>query len=122
MRPETSSTPITARQSFTWAAGGAFLVRHITVDHPDFPNAVAVLGLDTYYYFDSRGVVRTFKMNLKEGAWTLQREDPDFWQRFIGNFGPDGNTIAGRWEMSHDRGVTWKHDFEMAYTKVVTSE
>jgi hypothetical protein len=33
----------------------------------------------------------------------------------------DGETIAGHWEICHD-GKTWEHNFDLTYTKSVTTE
>jgi hypothetical protein len=117
LRPDTSSDPIAARQRFEWILGGQFVRLHWTIEHPDFPDAMVIMRADAYHYFDSRGVARNYRMSLADGVWTLQREDPDFWQRFTGRFGADGTTITGDWEMSHDNGATWRHDFTMTYRK-----
>jgi hypothetical protein len=69
-----------------------------------------------YHYYDSRGVTRTYHMRLGSGTWSFWREDPDFYQRFTGEFGADGTRINARFEMSHDQGQTWKHDFDMTFT------
>ena len=116
------------RTSFSWLDGRRFLVQRWTVDIPDAPDGIAVIGLDAeggglvQHYFDSRGIARVYRMTLRDGVWKLWRTDPDFSQRFIGRIGPDGDTIAGAWETGPpDAGpedATFTHDFDLAYTKV----
>jgi hypothetical protein len=105
---------------------GAFVVQRLTIDHPDFPEWLVVIGAEadadggyTYHYYDSRGVARPFHMRLDGGTWSFWREGADFYQRFIGEFSPDGTRINARFEMSHDQGQTWKHDFDMTFRKVL---
>jgi hypothetical protein len=88
-----------------------------TYDHPDFPNALALLHADALHYFDTRGVTRTFALTFSTSGWTLLRQDPDFWQRCaVTRVGPGAMTGTG--ENSHDGGVTWEHDFDITYTRV----
>jgi hypothetical protein len=61
-------------------------------------------------------------MDLEDGEWSLIRTTADFTplnfaQRFTARFSDDLSTIRGEWESSSD-GTTWKHDFELIYTKV----
>jgi hypothetical protein len=69
----------------------------------------------TALYHDERGVCRLFAMTFDGSRWTLNREDPDMFQRFIADIGPDH--IAGRWEASDDRGATWRKDFDLVFTR-----
>lgn len=115
-RPETSADPIPAQQRVEWIAGNKFLLQHLTVAHPDFPESVAILAPDHFHYFDSRGVSRVYAMTLTARQWRLWRADSDFWQRFTAEL--DGPHMLGAWEMSHDSGATWQHDFDMRYTKI----
>jgi len=111
--------------SFEWLTGRRFLVQRWEIDVPDAPDGIAVIGFDTedgplvQHYFDSRGVARVYTMTFTNGRWTLERiaTAPDFSQRFTGTFGPDGDTIDGVWELSHDRGATWETDFSLTYTR-----
>ncbi len=107
-----------ARSVFEWALDGRFLVERAEVSLPAAPDSVSLIGIDpggeafSQHYFDSRGVVRVYAMTFDDGVWTLLRNSPDFsplnfWQRFTGTFGADGDTIDGRWEISHDEGSTW---------------
>ena len=98
----------------------------LDVDHPDAPDGIAVIGADpvtgayVQHYFDSRGVARDYAMGLTAGVGTLERfaEHPDFSQRFVGRFSPDGDSILGRWERSMDLGATWSPDFDLVYGRM----
>jgi hypothetical protein len=113
-----------ARASFEWLSGRTFLIERSTVDLPDAPDGIAIIGggdePDAFrqYYFDSRGVHRIYEMTLDDGVWKLWRDAPDpFPQRFTGTFSEDGRTITGRWEKAED-GSNWETDFELTYRKV----
>ena len=118
---------LTGWAGFEWIEGGGFLVQRSTTEREEFPNTLAVIGPDEegegylMHYFDARGVSRIYTMNLDGRSWTLSREPSgprsDFWQRWIGEFSEDGNTIEGRWETSDD-GSDWKLDFHLTYTRI----
>jgi hypothetical protein len=118
--PVDASMVVRGRANFEWLDGGRFVVERWTVEHPDFPDGIAILGEGeagfAQHYFDSRGVARVYAMSLTDEAWELSRDHPGFSQRFIGTFSDDGATIAGRWEKSTD-GSSWELDFELKYTK-----
>ena len=42
----------------------------------------------TALYHDERGVCRVFDMTFDDSKWTLSREDPDMFQRFIADVQP----------------------------------
>ncbi len=118
-----------ARSVFEWALDGRFLVQRTEISIPEAPDSISIMGADpggealSQHYFDSRGVVRIYAMTFEDGVWTLRRDSPDFsdlnfWQRYSGTFGEDGDTIDGRWEISHDEGTTWEKDFDLVYTRV----
>jgi hypothetical protein len=114
--------------TFEWLPGETFLIERWEVPIPEAPDGIAIIGADPksegnflQHYFDSRGVVRVYKMSIEGGVWKLWRDEPDFSpldfaQRFTGTFSVDGNTIEGRWEICHD-GKTWEHDFDLTYTR-----
>ena len=117
-----------ATVSFEWMPGGRFLIERWEISVPEAPDGIAIIGADPerqgnylQHYFDSRGVARVYNMSLEDGVWKLWRDQPDFSpldfsQRFTGNLGEGGNTIAGAWEICRD-GKTWEHDFDLTYTK-----
>jgi len=115
--PRDPTIEIRGRSVFEWLDGGTFLVLRWSIEPDEFPNGIAILGPDAMHYFDSRGVARVYEMSLRDGVWKLYRPSPDWSQRFIGELGEDGRTIAGRWERCDD-GSTWELDFHLTYTKV----
>jgi hypothetical protein len=72
-------------------------------------------GAYTALYHDERGVCRVFAMTFDDSHWILARDDPDMFQRFIADVGPD--RIAGRWEASEDHGSTWRKDFDLIFER-----
>lgn len=82
---------------------------------------VLVLGRsdarDTYsaLYHDERGVCRVYDMTFDDSSWTLVREDPDMFQRFVARLEPD--RMLGRWEASEDHGRTWRKDFDLVFER-----
>jgi hypothetical protein len=121
--------PVTlrGRTTFEWLEGGFFLIQRWSVEHPDAPDGIAVIGaagadMFTQQYFDSRGVHRVYEMSLTDGGvWKLWREAPGFAQRFTGRLSGvgegSGATIEGVWEKSAD-GSLWARDFNMTYRKI----
>jgi hypothetical protein len=65
--------PGEARVSFEWLEGRAFLIERWTVDLPEAPDGIAIIGEGDeperfrQYYFDSRGVHRIYEMSLDAG-------------------------------------------------------
>jgi hypothetical protein len=107
---------------------GGFLVMRSETDHPDFPDAVSVIG-DTgglrMHYFDDRGVHRIYEvqLNAESFSYSLIRRgsgtefaagDPGFWQRFTGRFADNGNRIDGMAQMSKDN-VVWEDDLGITF-------
>jgi hypothetical protein len=119
-----SETPH-ALSTFSWLEGHRFLIQRWSVEHPDAPDGIAIIGRGprpasyVQHYFDSRGVSRVYEMGFDGAQWTLERfaEHPDFSQRFIGSFNESGDTIEGAWEISRDGGSTWTIDFHLTYAK-----
>jgi hypothetical protein len=121
--PGGPSWPGEAWVSFEWLEGRTFLIERWTVDLPEAPDGIAIIGAgdgpETFrqHYFDSRGVHRIYEMTLDGGVWKLWRDAPDpFPQRFTGSFDDDGKTINGRWEKAED-GSDWTTDFDLTYRK-----
>jgi hypothetical protein len=116
--------PVTVlgRTTFEWLEGGFFLIQRWTIEHPDAPDGIAVIGTasgETFSqrYFDSRGVHRTYEMSLNDGVWRLWRDSPGFAQRFAGRLCEDSATFEGAWEKSQD-GSHWEHDFDLTYRRI----
>ena len=78
---------------------------------------MALLSDDRYHYFDVRGIVRVFDLDIDEDGWSMIRLDEDFSQRYAARFrGPDVIDITG--EFSRDTGATWQADFTMHSQRV----
>jgi hypothetical protein len=116
------------RAVFEWALDRQFVLQRSQADHPDAPDGLTIIAAEddgesyVHHYFDSRGVVRVYRMTFRDGLWTLARETPDFtpldfFQRYTGTFSADGRSITGRWELSRD-GSTWDPDFALDYVRV----
>ena len=111
------------RSTFEWLEGGFFLIQRFSIDQPNAPSGIAIIGTgpepDTFtqHYYDSRGVTRSYEMTLDDGVWRLERAAPGFWQRYTGVISSDGATITGAWESSAD-GREWNHDFTLTYIAV----
>ncbi|OLZ52751.1 hypothetical protein [Amycolatopsis keratiniphila] len=104
--------------------GDAFVVLRWTMGGEDGQAAsemVLVLGRSdtrdayTALYHDERGVCRVFAMDFDGTEWTLSREDPDMFQRFVAEVEPD--RITGRWEASEDQGATWRKDYDLVFAR-----
>ena len=109
--------PVTGQQRYERVLDGAFVLQRWTYDHPDFPDAMALMSEDQYHYFDVRGIVRVFDLEVDEGGWSMVRLDEDFSQRFTARFrGPNVMDTTG--EVSHDAGVTWQPDFTMTLQRI----
>lgn len=66
-------------------------------------------------YHDPRPTSRVFDMTFGDGAWTMERADPDFHQRFVSTVEP--GRIAGHWDASEDQGRTWRKDFDLVFAR-----
>jgi hypothetical protein len=121
--PQLPPSDVRGRVAFEWGPGEAFLIQRWEVPIPEAPDGVAIVAVDEdsgrliQHYFDSRGVVRQYEMDLEDGVWSLERLAPGFSQRFSGQFNAAGDTIEGAWELCED-GSSWKHDFDLIYRKL----
>jgi hypothetical protein len=122
--------------SIEWLEGHRFLILRSRNDHPDFPDAISIIGFTDVdrvdargdgssgdsksrlrmHYFDSRGVFRVFEMNVDAKAWRLSRDAPGFSQRFTGSFDDGANTIVGTWQLCEDD-VHWNDDLQIVYRR-----
>ena len=117
-----------------WLEGERFLMHRARTDHPDFPDALSVIGHMDHdrvdgahkeisatgtlrmHYFDSRGVFRTCEASMDDTAWRWWRNAPGFSQRFVGVLSADGNTIAGQAQLCRDD-VHWADDLKITYRR-----
>jgi hypothetical protein len=115
--------PGEARSTIEWHDSRAHLVQRSTVELPDAPDGISIMGCDaangTYFqlYSDDRGVCRVYEMSIGDGEWRLWRRGDPFPQRFTARFEDDGNTIVGRWEKAPD-GRRYETDFDLIYRRI----
>jgi hypothetical protein len=122
--------------SVEWLEGERFLIVRSRTDHPDFPDAISIIGdmerdrVDEkgeapsggeasswgMHYFDSRGVFRAYETNVADDAWHWWREVAGFSQRFTGRFADGGNTIIGLSQLRRDD-VHWADDLAITYRR-----
>jgi hypothetical protein len=118
-----------------WLEGQRFLIHRGRTEHPDFPDAISIIGFTerdridntasvagksqlTLHYFDSRGVFRVYDASIDARSWQYWRHAPRFSQRFTGTFAHDGDVIAGKSQLCEDD-VHWKDDLEITYRRQV---
>jgi hypothetical protein len=118
-----------------WLEGRQFLILRSRNDHPDFPDAVSIIGFTgadrvgahddesapkasrlCMHYFDSRGVFRVYEANIDADTWRLWRDAPGFSQRFEGRFADGGDTVVGLWRLCEDD-ANWKDDLRITYRR-----
>ena len=117
MRHVAMDQPVAGQQRYERVLGQAFVLLHWTFEHPDFPDALALLDDRSFHYFDVRGVTRVFEFEIDERGWAMTRRDDDFWQRSAATF-VDPRTMQGSGENSHDAGATWQHDYTITYSRI----
>ena len=120
--PSGEPWPGQARTSFEWHESGAHLIGRSTIEMPEAPDSISIIGCDaangTYYqlYADERGVCRVYGMSIGAGEWKLWRQGDPFAQRFSASFEDGGETIVGRWEVARDGGE-FEIDFDLFYRR-----
>ena len=78
--PDGPPWPGEARATIEWHDSGAHLVGRSTVEMPEAPDSISIMGCDaangTYFqlYSDERGVCRVYEMSIGDGEWKLWRE------------------------------------------------
>jgi hypothetical protein len=119
--PLLPGTVVHGRAVFEWLADQQFLTLRSHHEHPDIPDALAVIGIldgaPGMHYFDPRGVHRVFAVELSAGTWRYWNDTPGFAQRFTGALSSDGQAIVGRGELSRD-GVRWDDDLAITYRRI----
>jgi hypothetical protein len=118
-------TVIRGRSMFEWWGDRAFVLHHSTLDHPDFPDSISVVGATqpdgglAQHYFDTRGVHRLFDMTFERGVWTMDRkavDAKDFDQRVHWTLSADGKTIAVETEARDSETHQMRPDLSAVYT------
>lgn len=118
-----------------WLEGEHFLIVRSRNDHPDFPDAISIIGemerdrVESgrgsgaspqsswrMHYFDSRGVSRVYETRITDEAWEWWRDAAGFSQRFTGRFADEGDTIVGESQLCKDD-VHWTDDLAITYRR-----
>lgn len=112
--------PITGLATFEWLAGRKFLIWRSHYDHPQIPDAIAVIGwIDDrllMHYFDHRGVHRTYEVAIEGDRWRYWRDDPGFQQSFTATFDADADTMTGQGRMDRDD-AGWEDDLALTFRR-----
>jgi hypothetical protein len=130
--PAVPDTVVHGQATFEWLEGERFLIWRERADHPEFPDAIVIIG-DTdglrAHSFDSRGVYRVVETRITDEAWeySMPREQPSdtafaegtpgFSGRFVGTFEDGGSTIVGRVQLSYDD-ESWQDDLMTTYRRL----
>jgi hypothetical protein len=119
--PGLHDTVVSGEATFEWLEDQHFLIHRTHYDHPELPDAVAVIGVVDgrllMHYFDVRGVHRTFTVEITADTWRYWNDTPGFAQRFTGTLSDDGTAITGLGELSRD-GAAWEDDLTITYRRV----
>ena len=122
----TFAEPTHGSALFEWLEGRTFLIMRSSIEHPDAPDSIAIIGppsgdvqaIDAplmMNYHDSRGVHRVYAAIWEERTWRMWRNAPDFNQRFSGTLSADGSVLDGMWQMH--RGDEWVDDLAITYRR-----
>ena|SRR5207237_3153101 len=119
--PMLPGAEIRGETTFEWLEGHRFLIQRSHYDHPEIPDAIAIIGVSdeqlSMHYFDSRRLHRVYAVSLTQGMLRLNRSAPGFSQRLTHTVSVDGNTIEGQGELSHD-GRNRQDDLAITYRRV----
>jgi hypothetical protein len=123
--PMFPSTVVAGRMSYEWLEGERFLIQRSSMDHPDFPDSISVIGFAdddlTAHYFDSRGVFRIYRVAMDGDTLRIWRDAPGFSQRLEARLTNDGETLAGVWQLSRDD-ETWHDDLAITFVRAAICE
>ena len=135
--PAVRGTVVQGTTTLEWMRGEKFLVVTARIDHPDFPDAISIIGDMSrdrvgegdeaptaaapapglaMHYYDERGVHRVFAVTIADDTWQIWNDAQGFAQRFVGTFVDGGNRIVGLWRLSRDN-KTWDDDLRITYRR-----
>jgi hypothetical protein len=128
--PSLPGTVIHGTLDVEWLEGERFLILRTRNDHPDFPDAISIIGntdaltaedLGTdrseelhLHYYDSRGVHRVYDVTVTADGWAWAMEEPGWAQRLPLAFADDNRTMSGISRLSEDNGP-WDDDLAVTY-------
>jgi hypothetical protein len=119
--PAFPGTVVSGQATFEWLEDQRFLIQRSHYDHPEIPDAIALIGIIdgklSMHYFDPRGVHRVFAVDITADTWRFWNDAPGFSQRFAGTFTHGGLTITGQSQLSRD-GTNWEDDLAITYRRV----
>jgi hypothetical protein len=128
--PQMPGIVIAGSSTFDWLDGERFVIFRSHYEHPDFPDAIAIIG-DTdgfhMHYFDSRGVYRLFELTIVDDGWAIEMgrqspagsfasRDAPFSQRMTYGFEDEDQSMSGKGQLSYDD-VNWDDDLEIMYRR-----
>jgi hypothetical protein len=128
--PQMPGVVITGSSTFEWLDGDRFVIFRSHYEHPDFPDAVSIIG-DTdglrMHYFDSRGVYRLFELTTIDDGWAIvmgrhaparsfASSDAPFAQRMTYSLEHGDQEMSGKGQLSHDD-VHWDDDIAIRYRR-----
>ncbi len=111
---------VTGRVTYEWLEGGHFVVLRSHNDHPQFPDAISIIGAPetgdglVLEYFDDRGVRRTYNVEIGDGVMRWWRDRPGFDQRMVTTIGED--ELVANVELAETPGE-WQHDMKTIYRR-----
>jgi hypothetical protein len=94
------------------------------VDHPQFPDGVAIIGSDnssgalSMIYFDERGVSRILEVTAADDRVSWRHEDPEFTQSLT--IAVEGGRLVSKGRMSR-KGGAWEDDLSQDFTRAETT-
>lgn len=106
--------------TYEWLEGRRFVVLRSHNEHELFPDAIAVIGAPeegdglVMEYFDSRGVRRTYGIELAGGVLRTWRDHPGFDQRSEARIG--GDEFVLQYQLAETPG-DWKDDLRTVYRR-----
>lgn len=118
--PMVPGETLAGRTSFSWHEGGAFLVMRSEVDHPQFPDGLAIIGSDGgsgkfgMLYFDERGVSRLLDVTIGDRTVAWRHDDPEFSQLLT--IAAEGDELVSKGRMSR-KGSEWEDDLSQVFTR-----
>jgi hypothetical protein len=111
---------VTGTATYEWLEGGHFILLRSHVDHPAFPDGLAIIGAPehgdglVHEHFDSRGVRRTYRTSIENGVLRLWRDQPGFDQRMTATLADDA--FQALVELAEAPGE-WKEDMRTTYRR-----
>ncbi len=119
--PQMPGKALEGRTSFSWHEDGSFIVMRSHVDHPEFPDGLAIIGSDSassdfaMIYFDVRGVSRIMTVEAADGTVIWRHDDPQFAQ-VLTIVAKDKDQLKSTGRMSQ-AGGPWTDDLSQTFVR-----